>query len=118
MSLKTTTDDAQCYLGNIQELLNDLEGEVFTAKGDVVEFDLKKGGKLLQILWDQGRESLLECEGKQMVVKYPDGIAGSVLELAFSFIGFNLQAPVAIDSPELVPDHIKQQIIEEANRNS
>lgn len=117
MSLKKSTDDVQCYIGNTQELLQDLEGEVFTDTGNVIEVDIQKGGTLLQILWDQFKETVLECEGKRVVVKYPAGWQGQLLRFAASFIGFNLESPTVIDSPDLVPDHIKKQIIDEANQS-
>lgn len=115
MSLKQSTDDVQCYIGNTQELLQDLEGEVFNDTGEVIEVDIQQGGKLLQILWDQFKETVLECEGKRVVVKYPAGWQGQLLRFAATFVGFNLESPTVVDSPDLVPDHIKQQIINDAN---
>lgn len=116
-NVKNTLDDVQCYVGNTQELLQDLEGEVFEDDGTVIKFNIEKGGVLAQVLWNQLRETILECEGKQLVVQYPEGFAGAALQLIFQLANFRLESPVVIDSPDLVPDHIKEQIKNEDNTN-
>lgn len=116
MSVKTSLDTAECYVGNVKELLDDFEGEFVSDAGGIVTIKVQTIGKMGQLFWNQFRETLLECEGKVVQVQYPPDFIGTLLKTVLTLAGFDLEAPVVIDSPELVPDHIKQQIIEEARK--
>lgn len=88
--LKDALEDASCYLGNLEELTTEAnEVLVEDTEGKIV-LDFKGGVSLLQIVWDKIKETVSECAGKEIEVKLPDGIAGSLIAAALQLVGFKL----------------------------
>lgn len=111
--VKRTFDDLQCYVGNVKELLDETEDLILDQTDEVIVLDFKSVPKILQVVWDQFRETVLECEGKEIVIALPEGFIGDMIRAALTLIGFQIDNTVSVDSPDLVPDHLKDTSDEE-----
>ena len=81
--------DVQCYATNVAELASKIETG-FTDGGKFVKLDLKTAVQLLQIVWDAFKKSARDCAGKDIVVKPPTGVLGSLVAFVMSWLGFRL----------------------------
>lgn len=89
-SLKDALGDVQCYTQNLAELVGEVDKEVEVGPDGKIILEFDGVVSLLQIVWDKVKETALECEGKTIRVKLPDGIVGNLIGLALGAIGFRL----------------------------
>lgn len=82
--------DVACYTQNIAELANEMDDQFINEDNDFVEIDVMTVFQILQTVWDQVKETALECEGKEIKVKLPDNWIGMVLRAALSAVGLSL----------------------------
>ncbi len=89
-SFKDVLSGAECYLGNLEELAGELdEVLVEDEEGQIVlTFDGVKS--VVQVVWDKVKETVLECQGKEIVVKLPEGLVGNLLAATLQLLGFKL----------------------------
>ena len=89
-SLKNVLEKTECYTQNVAELAEEIGAEVIE-NGQVVQIDWRTVISLLQIIWDKVKESVFECEnGKELIVKLPPGMVGSILSSVLAFLGIRL----------------------------
>jgi len=55
-----------------------------------IKLDFKSGVELMQIVWDQVKETALECEGKEIEIELPGGVVGLIVGAALQAVGFKL----------------------------
>jgi len=87
--------NTECYAANIAELAKKLDKEIEYEKDpdtgqEVIKLDFKSGVELLQIVWDQVKETAKECADKKIEVKLPGGIFGLIAGAALQALGFKL----------------------------
>ena len=93
IAIKTTTfDRAKCLIGNVDELAAELSPYVRDLDGDGKIDPITYTGVLaiIQITWDKFKENMLECYGKEIVVKLPGGFTGSLIQGALAILGLKL----------------------------
>lgn len=86
---------AECYTANLSELAAKLNKEIeFIENPETgeaqIKLDFKSGMELVQIIYDQVKETALECEGKELKIKLPGGIPGLIMSAALQAVGFKL----------------------------
>jgi len=95
VKIQEVLQDTECYAANLAELAKKLDKEIEFEKNEEtgemnIKLDFKSGVDLLQIVWDQVKETAKECEGKDIKVKLPSGIAGLIAGAALQALGFKL----------------------------
>lgn len=89
-SIKDVLMGANCYIGNLEELTEEVADVLVEDADGKVVLDFKGGVSLLQVLWDKFKETAQECAGKEIKVVLPDGLVGQILGAALGLIGFRL----------------------------
>jgi hypothetical protein len=96
MAIKTGNLDKdlqkiECYLGNVQELVAQTREKFIDPEtGQLVDVDLKVAIQMINELTAKFIETASECEGKQLAIDWPDGIAWTILRTILASIGLNL----------------------------
>ena len=89
-SIADVLADANCYIGNLNELLADLGDVLVEDEDGVVRVDFADAVKLIQVVWDAVKETSLECADKEIVVKLPEGLPGQLVAALLAIIGIKL----------------------------
>lgn len=79
-----------CYADNVGELLTKVGTDFVDVDGDLVTFDFATVIRFINATWSKVKETALECEGKTIQVKLPDGVIGSILAATLQIIGIKL----------------------------
>lgn len=94
VSVKNLDKDLQkieCYLDNIQELIQEIRAKFIDPEtGQLVDIDIKVAIEMINELIEKFVETAQECEGKQVAIEWPDGIAWTILRTILASIGLNL----------------------------
>ena len=86
-SIADVLADANCYIGNLNELLADLQTVLVEDEDGVVRVDFNDAVKIIQVVWDAVKETADECADKQIVVKLPEGLPGQLVAALLAIIG-------------------------------
>lgn len=89
-SFKDVLGKSECYLGNLAELAARLDDVTVTDEDGKIILDLKGTVAVINTVWSQVKETVKECEGKDLEVNLPDGIIGNILAAALGVIGIQL----------------------------
>jgi hypothetical protein len=90
----------ECYSTNVGEMASELRKVLINPQTDEFnDIPLSTATKGVQAAYNQLRETILECEGKEFVIPLPSGTAGVVLNLLLISLGIDINAPIVIDSP-------------------
>ena len=79
----------ECYVTNVSELLQAFE-ENYIEENNTIKINLETLLSILQMLWDKTKETSIECEGKELIVDMPDGVAGSIFKVVLDLLKFKL----------------------------
>ena len=95
VKIQEVLQDTECYAANLAELAKKLDKEIKFKEDketgeSTIEMDFKTGVKLVQLVWDQVKETAKECENKDIKVQLPGGVFGLVMGAALQAIGFKL----------------------------
>lgn len=89
-SIKDVLGDASCYIGNFAELTEDLSEVMVEDEQGKVILDFEGAVNVIQVTWDSVKETALECAGKEIEVRLPDGPLGIIIAAGLAALGFKL----------------------------
>lgn len=98
MNLGNSLRKTECYNINAQELITILQNNIVDEYGNVIKVDPVAIIRTLDSLWYQVRETVLECENKQIIVELPETVT-----FLLKAIGLDLNRPVTPDSKVFEP---------------
>lgn len=92
LKLKAELARVKCYLGNAEEYIDKIDPLFVDLDNDgkVDKLSFANWIKLLQTTWDQIKKSQLECQGRTLEVKLPDGWLGNAVNAVLGLIGIRL----------------------------
>lgn len=90
-NLQQDLQKVRCYLGNVDELIQEIDTKfIDPSTGQLVDIDIKVAIEMLNELISKFVETASECEGKQIGIEWPEGIAWTILRTILASIGLNL----------------------------
>ena len=81
---------SECYLSNLSELAAELDEVIVEDDGSIIEFNVQGVVATAQVLWDKFKETAMECENREIRVKLPGGLVGTIISASLAAIGFRL----------------------------
>ena len=88
--LKSKVGKAGCHIENVGELLQEFDADFITESGNVINLTAEQYFDLLQLLMNKFKETMLECEGKEVKIDFGDGPVANILEGILKTLGFDL----------------------------
>lgn len=89
-SYKSTFGQAGCHIENIGEILMEFDNKFISEDGGIIKLGVDDYLALTQMLLDKFKESLKECEGKEIVIDFGDGPVANTAEMLLRALGFKL----------------------------
>lgn len=79
-----------CYSTNLAELLAEGADEFIDSDGKFLKFDFSLAVKLINVFWAKIKETILECEGKEVEIKFPTGPIGVIISTLLAALGIRI----------------------------
>ncbi len=83
--------DVECYSANLAEFAKEIREKLIDPTTDrfkpvTLEFTVT----VIQTAYDKMQETLMECEGREVVINLPEGAAGTLISLLLQVLGIKL----------------------------
>ena len=83
--------DVECYSANLAEFAKELREKLIDPNTDGFKpVNIEFAVATIQTSYNKLQETLLECEGKDLDIKLPDGAAGAIIKLLLEVLGITL----------------------------
>ena len=91
IEIKNSLEDVGCYVTNVGELMTEI-GDGFVTEDNKIVIKFPDGvKKLIQTLISKTDETLMECEGKELVFDVPEGVVGETIKFLVKSLGFEVK---------------------------
>lgn len=89
-TFKDVLGKSECYFGNIAELAGELDEVIVQQPDGKIILNLEGSVAVINTVWAKIKETVKECEGKDLEVNLPDGLVGMIVGAALSAVGIKL----------------------------
>lgn len=90
----------ECYSTNVGEMAAELRKVLIEpATDELKDIKLKEAVEAIQAAYDQTRETIFECAGKDVTPQLPDTFTGQAVSILLLTLGLRLDNPIVVDSP-------------------
>ena len=84
--LEKLSQGLNCYSLNASEFIQEFNAKFVSDDGKIIKLTFTSGTEIANSIWEKVKETLKECEGREIVVVVPTGIKGLIVNSALSVI--------------------------------